>query len=76
MIMPIIILRTLTFALLFSSSYVIYTLVKQAMLHAERQRADDYEMKYAKAQESNEERLRKLEESERRVHKLQDSLNR
>ncbi|EXC31921.1 Myosin-J heavy chain [Morus notabilis] len=48
----------------------------EAMLHAERQRTDDYEMKYAKAQESSEERLRKLEESERRVHKLQDSLNR
>lgn len=46
------------------------------MLHAERQRADEYETKYVKAQESNEERRRKLEESERRVHKLQDSLNR
>ncbi|GMN48941.1 hypothetical protein TIFTF001_018110 [Ficus carica] len=48
----------------------------KAMLHAERQRADEYETKYVKAQELNEERRRKLEESERRVHKLQDSLNR
>ncbi|PON62582.1 Myosin, partial [Parasponia andersonii] len=48
----------------------------KAMLHAERRRADDYERKYAEAHESNEEMYRKLEESERTVDQLQDSLSR
>ncbi|KAF4358122.1 hypothetical protein F8388_009405 [Cannabis sativa] len=48
----------------------------KAMLNAERRRADDYELKYREAHENSEEMYRKLEESERTVDKLQDSLNR
>ncbi|KAF4387174.1 hypothetical protein G4B88_024746 [Cannabis sativa] len=48
----------------------------KAMLNAERRRADDYELKYREAHENSEEMFRKLEESERTVDKLQDSLNR
>ncbi|XP_062073083.1 myosin-9 [Humulus lupulus] len=48
----------------------------KAMLNAERRRANDCEMKYREAHESSEEMYRKLEESERTVDKLQDSLNR
>ncbi|KAL5538691.1 hypothetical protein UlMin_045979 [Ulmus minor] len=48
----------------------------KAMLLAERQRADEFERKYKKVQESSEERRRKLEETERRLDQLQDSLNR
>ncbi|KAH9626900.1 hypothetical protein KSS87_002300 [Heliosperma pusillum] len=45
-------------------------------LESERQRADEWERKYTEAHESNEEKRKKLEETERRVHQLQDSLNR
>ncbi|XP_059431718.1 myosin-16 [Corylus avellana] len=48
----------------------------KALLRAEKQRADQYERKYAEAQESNEERRKKLEETDGIVHQLQDSLNR
>jgi myosin-5 len=48
----------------------------QALLRAEKQRADQYERKYVEAQESNEDRRKKLEETDRIVHQLQDSLNR
>lgn len=48
----------------------------QALLQAEKQRADEYERKYVEAQESSEERRKKLEETDRIVHQLQDSLNR
>ncbi|KAM6565183.1 hypothetical protein CsatB_025181 [Cannabis sativa] len=48
----------------------------KAMLNAERRRADDYELKYREAHENSEEMFRKLEQSERTVDKLQDSLNR
>ncbi|GLT72614.1 hypothetical protein SLA2020_445330 [Shorea laevis] len=48
----------------------------KALLLAEKQRADEFERKYAEAQESSEERRKKLEETDRVVHQLQDSLNR
>ncbi|XP_054802473.1 myosin-9 [Prosopis cineraria] len=48
----------------------------KVMLHAEKQRADDCERKYVEAQESREELSKKLAETEKRVHQLQDSLNR
>lgn len=48
----------------------------QALLRTEKQRADEFERKYAEAQESSEERRKKLEETDRVVHQLQDSFNR
>ncbi|XP_057512507.1 myosin-9-like isoform X5 [Actinidia eriantha] len=48
----------------------------KALLHSEKERADDAERKCADALESSEEMRKKLEETERRVHQLQDSLNR
>ena len=48
----------------------------QASLESERQRADEWERKYAEALESSEVKRRKLEETDRRVHQLQNSLNR
>lgn len=48
----------------------------QASLRAEKQRADDSERRCAEAWEVSEKRLKKLEETERRVYQLQDSLNR
>ncbi|KAE7997787.1 hypothetical protein FH972_002391 [Carpinus fangiana] len=47
----------------------------KTLLRAEKQRADQYERKYVEAQESNEDRRKKLEETDRIVHQLQDSLN-
>ncbi|OWM84367.1 hypothetical protein CDL15_Pgr021936 [Punica granatum] len=44
------------------------------LLQRERQRADDIERKYMKAQETNEEQRMKLEDAERKVHQLQDYL--
>ncbi|CAJ1968964.1 unnamed protein product [Sphenostylis stenocarpa] len=46
------------------------------MLHAEKQRGDEYERKYIEAQGSKEELSKKLAETEKRVYQLQDSLNR
>ncbi|PIN04045.1 Myosin ATPase [Handroanthus impetiginosus] len=46
------------------------------LLKSEKQRADDLERRYAVALESGEGRRQKLEETERRVHQLQESLNR
>ncbi|KAL5796564.1 hypothetical protein ACOSQ2_001384 [Xanthoceras sorbifolium] len=48
----------------------------KALLLQEKQRADYSERKCAEAWELSEKRLRKLEETERRVYQLQDSLNR
>ncbi|CAL5436355.1 unnamed protein product [Camellia sinensis] len=48
----------------------------QALLQSEKQRADDSERKCAEALESNEEMRKKLEETQRRVHQLQEPLNR
>ncbi|KAK8467989.1 hypothetical protein PHAVU_007G195700 [Phaseolus vulgaris] len=48
----------------------------KVMLHAEKQRGDEYERKYVEAQGSNEELRKKLAETEKRVYQLQDSLNR
>ncbi|KAJ4726841.1 Myosin [Melia azedarach] len=48
----------------------------KASLRAEKQRADDSERRCAEAWEVSEKRLKKLEETERRVYQLQDSLNR
>jgi len=50
--------------------------IVQASLESEKQRADAWERKYAEVQQSSEEKHKKLEETERRVHQLQDSLNR
>ncbi|KAH9729480.1 Myosin-16 [Citrus sinensis] len=48
----------------------------KALLQAEKQRADDSARKCAEARVLSEKRLKKLEETERRVYQLQDSLNR
>ncbi|KAL5136717.1 Myosin-11 [Glycine soja] len=48
----------------------------KVMLQEEKQRGDEYERKYVEAQGSSEELRKKLAETEKRVHQLQDSLNR
>lgn len=48
----------------------------QVLLAYEKQRADDLQRKYIEALESGEGKRQKLEETERRVHQLQESLNR
>ncbi|KAL2934752.1 Myosin-11 [Bienertia sinuspersici] len=48
----------------------------KASLESETQRSDEWERKYKEAHESSEDKRKKLEETERRVHQLQDSLNR
>ncbi|XVE72979.1 hypothetical protein DITRI_Ditri11bG0081300 [Diplodiscus trichospermus] len=48
----------------------------RALLLGEKRRADEYERKHAEAQELSEKRRKKLEETEKRVYRLQDSLNR
>ncbi|KAK8611780.1 hypothetical protein V6N13_131822 [Hibiscus sabdariffa] len=48
----------------------------KALLMEEKKRADDYEKKHAEAQELSELRRKKLEETEKKVYQLQDSLNR
>ncbi|XP_050236571.1 myosin-9 isoform X2 [Mercurialis annua] len=48
----------------------------KASLWEETQRADSYERKYCESRESNEKRHKKLRETEKRVCRLQDSLNR
>lgn len=46
----------------------------QVSLEQEKQNCDDWKRKYTEAQESGEESRRKLEETEKRVHQLQESL--
>ncbi|GER24910.1 myosin-11 [Striga asiatica] len=46
------------------------------VLQSERQRAEEAERKYAEAMESNEGKGQKLDETEKRVHQLQESLSR
>ncbi|CAA0828033.1 Myosin-11 [Striga hermonthica] len=46
------------------------------VLQSERERADEAERKYAEAMESNEGKGQKLDETEKRVHQLQESLSR
>ncbi|XP_038897457.1 myosin-11 isoform X2 [Benincasa hispida] len=48
----------------------------KAMLQAEKQRANECERKYVATQRANEEGRRKLKETERKVHQLQDYINR
>ncbi|CAL9023586.1 unnamed protein product [Prunus brigantina] len=48
----------------------------KAMLQVEKQRANECERRYVEARASSEEGRKKLEETERIVHQLQDSLNR
>lgn len=48
----------------------------QALLQSEKERADNSEKKYTEAQESSEERHKKLEETEKKVQQLQESLSR
>lgn len=50
--------------------------IMQASLESEKEKSDEWERKYNEAHESSEEKRKKLEETERRVHQLQDSLNR
>ena len=45
-------------------------------MESEKQRADDYETKYSEAQESSEERRKKLEETEKKASQLQESVTR
>uniref|UniRef100_A0A7N0RAB1 Uncharacterized protein n=1 Tax=Kalanchoe fedtschenkoi TaxID=63787 RepID=A0A7N0RAB1_KALFE len=47
----------------------------KALLLSEKQRSDDLEKRYLEALEASEERRKKLEEAERRVHELQESLD-
>lgn len=46
----------------------------QVSLESERQRADDFKRKYSEAQESSEEQCKKLDETEKKAHQLQESL--
>ncbi|KAL9686540.1 hypothetical protein QQ045_024001 [Rhodiola kirilowii] len=48
----------------------------KALLLSEKQRSEDLEKKYLEALETSEERRKKLDEAERRVHELQESLDR
>ncbi|KAJ8527226.1 hypothetical protein K7X08_029703 [Anisodus acutangulus] len=48
----------------------------KVLYQKEKQRADDSERKCAEVQESSKEKCRKLEETERKVQQLQDSVNR
>lgn len=48
----------------------------QVSLETERQRANESERKYNKAQQSIEDKHEKLEETEKKVHQLQESLTR
>ncbi|KAG6426926.1 hypothetical protein SASPL_111165 [Salvia splendens] len=48
----------------------------QGLLKSEKKRADDMERRYTEAMESVDGKRLKLEETERRVHQLQESLNR
>ena len=48
----------------------------QALLESEKERADNSEKKFTEAQESSEERHKKLEDTEKRVQQLQESLSR
>ncbi|MCD7467399.1 hypothetical protein HAX54_004819 [Datura stramonium] len=48
----------------------------KVLYQKEKQRADDFERKCTEAQESSKEKCRKLEETERKVQQLQDSVNR
>lgn len=45
-------------------------------MQSEKQRADDSERKWAVAQESSEEKHKKLEETEKKVQQLQESVSR
>lgn len=51
-------------------------MINQAMLDSERERADESDKKYTEALENSEERRKKLEEAEKKVHQLQESLTR
>lgn len=46
----------------------------QVSLEQEKQNCDDWKQKYTEAQESGEESRRKLEETEKKVVQLQESL--
>ncbi|GMP99525.1 hypothetical protein CsSME_00046960 [Camellia sinensis var. sinensis] len=48
----------------------------KASFHLEKERADDSERKCAEALEASEEKQKKLEETEKKVHQLQELLNR
>ncbi|KAF8392246.1 hypothetical protein HHK36_022588 [Tetracentron sinense] len=48
----------------------------KALLQSEKQRADDSNRKYAEAQDSSEERCKKLQETEGKVNQLQESFSR
>lgn len=52
------------------------SLCYQVSVRREKQRADDFEGKYVKAQKSCEEQSRKFEETEMRVQQLENLLNR
>lgn len=62
----------LSFSLIHHSS----SSILQELLKAEKKRGDDLERRYAEALESAEVKRQKLDETERRVHQLQESLNR
>lgn len=53
-----------------------WNFILKDLLQSEKQRADDLERRYADALETVKGKQQKLEETERRVHQLQESLNR
>lgn len=67
-------------ALNFEPFNVVFTkgalLSLQVLLIGEKKRADEFQKKHAEAQELSEQRRKKLEETEKKVHQLQESLNR
>ena len=56
--------------------YFLCFIFTQTSLESEKERADDLERKYNEAQASSEERGKKLEETEKKLRQLQESLTR
>lgn len=50
--------------------------ILQSSLQSEKERADDLERKNAASEESSKEKSQKLEETEKQVHQLQESMSR
>lgn len=57
-------------------SVISLALSSQSSLESEKQKADDFERKYNEAQVCSEERGKKLEETEKKIRQLQESLAR
>lgn len=55
---------------------VIAPVLLQASCQSDKNRADEYEKKYHEAIQSSEAKSQKLQETEVKIHQLQESLNR